>query len=301
MGSICETPSKPVRKICSAQIVSGAVLIDNAAAPPGCALADFDTSFTPLFNGSVVETILLPLAAPMMIGVRRGRGVLVGGYVGEAASAVIVKITATLVARVLGVFFGPNTSVRSIVGVGSGVAEGGNFAVGCDGRTTCVCAVATTLGCGAPPMVAVGSTMGVCVAVAAPGNCGGAVCAGGCVLVAGGVTDGVCAGDCSGSMAFTVPHATSATTLSHETTTMRHDRMLISLQFNRCEKQKRRDEFAPLYLETVITSSLRPRLLLSCPSRSLRLRRVRLLRLLRPSLRQSASNERRLLPSLLVV
>jgi len=41
--------------------------------------------------------------APMMMGVRRGRGVSVGGYVGEAASAVMVWTTAKLVARVLGV------------------------------------------------------------------------------------------------------------------------------------------------------------------------------------------------------
>jgi hypothetical protein len=54
------------------------------------------------------------------MGVRCGCGVLVGGYVGVAASAVMVAMTAADVATVFGVGDGPGVGVR--VGVGICVA-----------------------------------------------------------------------------------------------------------------------------------------------------------------------------------
>jgi hypothetical protein len=55
------------------------------------------------------------------MGVRCGRDVLVGGYVGVAASAVIVAYTAADVCSVFGVGEGPGVGVSVIVGIGVGV------------------------------------------------------------------------------------------------------------------------------------------------------------------------------------
>src|SRR5689334_1427222 len=88
------------------------------------------------------------------MGVRCGRGVLVGGYVGVAARAVIVAITATDVSRVSGVGDGPGVGVSVIVGVSVGVsvavpvtrrvADGnGDTSGDCNGGTNCHGAAAT--------------------------------------------------------------------------------------------------------------------------------------------------------------
>ena len=75
------------------------------------------------------------------MGVRCGRDVLVGGYVGVAASAVIVAYTAADVCNVSGVGEGPGVGVNVIVGVGVGVLVIVGGTLGVDvGKTTTVCA-----------------------------------------------------------------------------------------------------------------------------------------------------------------
>jgi hypothetical protein len=73
----------------------------------------------PELNNAVGGTSFPLGPAPM--GVRCGRGVLVGGYVGVAANAVIVAKTAADVSRVSGVGDGPAVGVCVIVGVSVGV------------------------------------------------------------------------------------------------------------------------------------------------------------------------------------
>ena len=58
------------------------------------------------------------------MGVRRGRGVLVGGYVGVAARAVIVAYTEADVASIFGVGDGPAVCVGPALAAGVGAPNG---------------------------------------------------------------------------------------------------------------------------------------------------------------------------------
>ena len=72
-----------MRAICSAQVLFNGAWIDSAAAPPGETCGDTVRTLIPVVRGSLVAGTRPFPPAPMMTGARRGRGVSVGGRVGE--------------------------------------------------------------------------------------------------------------------------------------------------------------------------------------------------------------------------
>lgn len=183
----------------------GLVLMLRDAVPPANTRSDRLCMVTPVWLGAVVGGTLSP-AAPITTGARRtGRGRSVGGYVGEAARAVMVATTEVEVSRVSGVPGVPSVGVGPGVLVSVAVGSGVLLSVTIGLRSVVDAAVAV-LNNGADGFVAAGPCAGPGVNVMAttlPAGMGEA---------SGLVGTGVATLDCKGSVGTVgdVAHADKA-------------------------------------------------------------------------------------------